>query len=136
MASLESIEEIDGIGPVIAQSVYDWFQEEHNRELVLALEERGVNVDDGDADQVEILDPQWEGLTIVLTGRLNRLSRQEASTRLKQAGARVTASVSKKTSLVIAGEDAGSKAARAADLGIDIIDEAEFIRRLEAGEQP
>ena len=127
---LESINEIEGVGPVIAQSVFDWFREQRNLDLVDALEERGVNVDDGDAETESTVDPQWDGLTIVLTGRLSEMSRQDATALLKQSGARVTSSVSKKTSLVIAGEDAGSKAVKAADLGIEIIDETEFIRRL------
>ena len=133
-ADIDAINEIDGIGPVIAQSVYDWFREQRNLDLLAALEARGVNVDDGDGDGMiePASDPQWDGLTIVLTGRLNEMSRQDATALLKQAGARVTSSVSRKTSLVIAGEDAGSKATKAADLGIEIIDEAEFLRRLES----
>lgn len=129
-AELEEISAIDGIGPVIAQSVYDWFHEPHNQELIAALEERGVNVDDGDAEEESAVDPRWDGLTVVLTGRLNQLSRKEATDRLKAAGARVTSSVSKRTSLVIAGEDAGSKATKARELDIEIIDEDEFIRRI------
>lgn len=129
-AEQEAINSIDGIGPVIAQSVFDWFREEHNRELIAALAERGVNMSDGEAEFADETDPRWDGLTVVLTGRLNQLTRQEASERLKRAGARVTSSVSKNTSLVVAGEDAGSKASKAADLDIEIIDEAELLRRL------
>ncbi len=129
-ADLESIAAVDGIGPVIAQSVYDWFHEPHNLELVGALAERGVNVNDGENDVETSTDPRWEGLTVVLTGSLTQLTRQDATTMLKRAGARVTSSVSKKTSLVVAGDNAGSKAAKAADLDIEIIDEDEFIRRI------
>jgi DNA ligase (NAD+) len=69
-------------------------------------------------------------LTVVLTGRLNTLARQEATGLLKSAGAKVTSSVSSKTSLVIAGEDAGSKADKARELGVEIIDEQEFLARI------
>ncbi len=130
-AELDDIAAIDGIGPVIAQSVYDWFRETRNLELIAALAERGVNVSDGDAVVEQASDPRWEGLTVVLTGRLEQLTRQAATEMLKNAGARVTSSVSKKTSLVVAGEDAGSKAAKAEELDIEVIDEAEFLRRME-----
>jgi DNA ligase (NAD+) len=115
---------------VIAQSVYDWFREPRNRALVDALRAAGVNVESGDEPESAATDPAWEGLTVVLTGRLNGLPRQEATELIKRAGAKVSSSVSKKTSLVIAGEEAGSKADRARELGIEIIDEQEFLDRI------
>ncbi|MEZ4520884.1 MAG: NAD-dependent DNA ligase LigA [Thermomicrobiales bacterium] len=130
-ASAEEIEAVDGVGPVIAQSVYDWFQEPHNIELVEALARLGVNIDEGGEDEEDLTDPRWDGLTVVLTGRLEQLTRDDATNLLKRAGARVTSSVSSKTSLVVAGEDAGSKAAKAQELDIEIIDEAEFLRRID-----
>ena len=130
-ATADDILAIDGVGPVIAQSVYDWFQEPRNLELIDALERYGLNVDDGGGENHEAeTDPRWEGMTVVLTGRLEQLSRSDATDMLKRAGARVTSSVSSKTSLVVAGEDAGSKADRARELGVEIIDEAEFLNRI------
>ncbi|CAN5811263.1 NAD-dependent DNA ligase LigA [soil metagenome] len=134
-ATAEEIESIDGVGPVIAQSVFDWFQEPRNLELIEALERAGMNVDDGgEGDEEPSTDPRWEGLTVVLTGRLDQLTRAEASEMLKRAGARVTSSVSSKTSLVVAGEDAGSKADRARELGVEIIDESEFLNRIKSND--
>ncbi|HLT18107.1 MAG TPA: NAD-dependent DNA ligase LigA [Thermomicrobiales bacterium] len=129
-ASLEEISSIDGIGPVIAQSVYDWFREPRNLELIEELKALGVNTEmEGEPDDGEV-DPEWDGKVVVLTGRLESMSRPEATALLKRAGAKVTSSVSKKTTLVIAGEDAGSKADRARELGIEIIDEQQFLSRI------
>jgi DNA ligase (NAD+) len=129
-ATQEDIVAVDGIGPVIAQSVADWFAEPRNIQLVDTLRERGVRTELEGAEQKLATDPRWEGLTVVLTGRLNTLPRQEATELLKRAGAKVTSSVSSKTSLVIAGEEAGSKADRARELGIEIVDEEEFLARI------
>jgi DNA ligase (NAD+) len=76
------------------------------------------------------------GLTMVLTGGLERLSREEATALAQAAGARVASSVSKKTDFVVAGENPGSKLAKAEQLGVEVIDEAEFLRRLGRGEEP
>jgi DNA ligase (NAD+) len=129
-ADQDEIAGVDGIGPVIAQSVADWFAEPRNLELVGQLRERGVRTELEGPEIERGSDPLWDGLTVVLTGRLNKLARQEATGLLKSAGAKVTSSVSSKTSLVIAGEDAGSKADRARELGVEIIDEQEFLARI------
>ncbi|MFW6073944.1 MAG: NAD-dependent DNA ligase LigA, partial [Chloroflexota bacterium] len=129
-APIEEIEKITGIGPAIAQSVADWFSEPKNLELLDDLIALGIRdrQDGRDRRSAEPL-PEWDGKTVVITGRLDTLTRQEATNLLKRAGARVTSSVSKNTSVVVVGEDAGSKANRAMELGIETIDEATLLDR-------
>jgi DNA ligase (NAD+) len=127
-ASAERIDDVPEIGPEIAQSVHDWFADERNRELIARLRAAGVRMADERARRPA--DGPLAGRTIVLTGALSTMSRDEATTAAKEAGARVASSVSKKTDLVVAGENPGSKHDRAVELGVEIVDEQEFIRRL------
>jgi DNA ligase (NAD+) len=119
-ASVEEVEAIPGIGRIVAQSVVDFSQEEPNRELVARLKAAGLNVVEERDDPGE---QPLDGLTIVLTGRLDSLTRPEAETQLRALGANVSGSVSKKTSVVVAGADAGSKADKARSLNVPIVDE-------------
>ena len=131
-ASVEEINAVGGIGKILAQSVVDFFAEPRNQEIVAKLKEAGVRTADArgvDHGGGALL----SGKTFVLTGRLDSLTRGEAEERLRQLGATVSGSVSKKTSYVVAGEDAGSKADRARDLKIPLLTEAELLRVL-AGE--
>ncbi len=132
-ADLEKFDEITGIGDVLAASVHDFGREEHNRELVQRLTAYGLNV----AEEKEASDqPQpLAGLTLVLTGKLDRFSRPEAEAALRELGATMAGSVSKKTTAVIAGADAGSKATKAASLGIPVLDES-ALDSLLAGQIP
>jgi DNA ligase (NAD+) len=118
---------------VLGDSIVAWFADERNRTLVRKLTENGVDVVEtggGDASS-DVL----AGKSFVLTGKLETMTRPEAEERLRRAGATVTSSVSKKTTYLVAGEDAGSKAARAQELGTTIITEAELVRMLSgAGE--
>ena len=132
-ASVDDIVNVDGIGPVIGQSVFDWFHEPRNMTVIEQLTSLGLTVAESSPTSPRAVDPQWDGLTVVLTGRLNKLNRRQASDYLKRAGAKVTSSVSKKTSLVIAGDDAGSKADKARELGIEMIGEDEFLERAGSG---
>ncbi len=128
-ASLEEIDDVPEIGPEIAASVRAWFDEEEGRELVEKLRAAGVRLADEprhDAPSTGRLD----GLSIVLTGAMASMSREEASVRAQAAGARVTSSVSGATAFVVAGVDPGSKLAKAEGLGVEVIDEEEFVRRL------
>jgi DNA ligase (NAD+) len=129
-APLEAISSVPGVGPVLAQSIYDFFQEPRNRELLGKLRATGVRTeDDGHAANGNgsgIL----SGQTVVVTGRLESMTRSQAEERLRRAGAAVTGSVSKRTSFVVAGEDAGTKADRAAELGVRIVSEAELLAML------
>jgi DNA ligase (NAD+) len=127
-ASEDEIDAVPEIGPEIAATVREWFDEEENLALIEKLRAAGVRLaDDVAADR----GPRpLAGLTIVLTGGLETISRDEATALAQDAGARVASSVSKKTDFVVAGENPGSKHARALDLGVEILDEAGFLRRL------
>jgi DNA ligase (NAD+) len=128
-ASADDILAFRGMGEVIARSVAAWFADPAARALVDRLRERGLNVVEPNAATGSAL----KGLTIVLTGTLPSLSREEASALVEANGGRVTSSVSKKTSFVVAGEDAGSKLEKARALGVAVIDEAELRRRIADG---
>ncbi|MFL5796985.1 MAG: NAD-dependent DNA ligase LigA [Actinomycetota bacterium] len=127
-ASEEDVAAVEGVGPIIAKSVVDWFADEQNQRLVEKLRERGVRT--ADPEPQKPADGPLSGQTMVLTGGLDALSRDEAIRAAEEAGGKVTSSVSKKTSFVVAGESPGSKLAKAEQLGVEVIDEQEFLRRL------
>ncbi len=118
----EEIASIDGLGQVIAKSLNSFFSSEGAQQLLTELKEAGVNL--AYLGQVAQEGAVLSGMTVVLTGKLERLKRSEAKAKLESLGANVAGSVSKKTSLVVAGADAGSKLAKAQELGIEIRDEA------------
>jgi len=128
-ASATEVEIVPGIGRVMGQSVYGFFQEPRNRDMLARLAAAGVRTGDPRPERAD--DTQLTGQTVVLTGRLQTMTRPEAEQRLRVAGAKIAGSVSKKTSLVIAGEDAGGKADKARDLHIPIISESELLSILE-----
>jgi DNA ligase (NAD+) len=130
-ATLEEINDVGGIGAILAKSVFEFFQEPSNREIVEKLRRFGVRVADERSNGSG--NSTLKGLTFVLTGRLENLTRPQAEERLRQAGANVAGSVSKKTSYVVAGEEAGSKADRARELGVPIITEVDMLAMLESG---
>jgi len=132
-ATEEEIADIPGIGSVVAKSVFDFSQEEPNRTLVDALKSVGLRISDDSADAPRAR--TLNGLTLVLTGRLAQLTRPEAEERLRGLGANVTNSVSKRTSAVIAGDDAGSKADKARQLNVPVLSESELIELLD-GRKP
>jgi DNA ligase (NAD+) len=122
----EKLGGIQGIGPVIAKSVSAFFNESRNQELLKRLKAAGVNQVEPHAASA---DGALSGKTYVLTGSLPTLSRSQATTLIEQAGGRVGGSVSKKTDALVAGDDAGSKLEKAKQLGVEVIDEAELMRR-------
>ena len=126
-ASLEDIEQVEGIGPKIAESVYAWFREADNLRMLDKLVAAGVNMQE---EAVTISGP-LAGLTIVVTGRLERRSRTQIEQQIKELGGAVGDSVSKKTSYLVAGEEAGSKLDKAKKLGTPIITESEFDKLVE-----
>jgi len=128
-ASEDRIDDVPEIGPEIAATVREWFDDEENLALIEKLRVAGVRLADERAPEDEGARP-FDGLSIVLTGGLDGFTREEAAELAQAAGARVSSSVSKKTSFVVAGESPGSKLARAETLGVEVIDEAEFRRRL------
>ena len=121
-ANPEEIASIENLGSVIAQSLQTYFATEGSEILLRELKESGVNLDY--KGQTVAANAALSGLTVVLTGKLERLTRSEAKNKLESLGAKVTGSVSKKTDLVVAGADAGSKLQKAQELGIEIRDEA------------
>lgn len=121
-ADPERIAAIDSLGMVVAQSLESYFSQEGSRQLLLELKEAGVNMDY--LGKKVAVDAALSGMTVVLTGKLERLTRSEAKAKLESLGAKVTGSVSKKTDLVVAGSDAGSKLTKAQELGIQVEDEA------------
>lgn len=121
-ADPEEVASIESLGSVIAQSLQTYFATEGSKILLDELKEAGVNL--AYKGQTLVADAALSGLTVVLTGKLERLTRSEAKSKLESLGAKVTGSVSKKTNLVVAGADAGSKLQKAQELGIEVRDEA------------
>ena len=120
-ADPEEVASIESLGSVIAQSLQTYFATEGSKILLDELKEAGVNL--AYKGQTLVADAALSGLTVVLTGKLERLTRSEAKSKLESLGAKVTGSVSKKTNLVVAGADAGSKLQKAQELGIEVRDE-------------
>jgi len=127
-ASVEALDAVEGIGPEIAESVHGWFRDRFNRKLVRRLRDAGVNMEETELAASE--SGPLAGKTIVLTGSLASMTREEATRAAEQAGARVTSSVSKRTDFVVAGEDPGSKRDKAQALGVEVVDEESFVKRL------
>ena len=121
-ADPEEVASIESLGGVIAKSLQTYFATEGSEILLRELKEAGVNLDY--KGQTVVADAALSGLTVVLTGKLERIKRSEAKSKLESLGAKVTGSVSKKTNLVVAGADAGSKLQKAQELGIEVRDEA------------
>ena len=121
-ADPDEVASIESLGGVIAKSLQTYFATEGSEILLRELKEAGVNLDY--KGQTVVADAALSGLTVVLTGKLERLKRSEAKSKLESLGAKVTGSVSKKTDLVVAGADAGSKLQKAQELGIEVLDEA------------
>ncbi|EKN5109914.1 TPA: NAD-dependent DNA ligase LigA [Yersinia enterocolitica] len=128
-ADIEALKSVPDVGEVVARHVVNFLGEEHNQKVIEALE-KVITWPEPQQIIAEEIDSPFAGKTVVLTGSLTILSRDEAKDRLAALGAKVSGSVSKKTDLVIAGEAAGAKLAKAQELGITVIDEAEMIRLL------
>jgi DNA ligase (NAD+) len=126
-AGVEALQGADEVGPKVAESISQFFREDHNKVLVERLREAGLKFEH---PRVERKVGGLSGLTFVLTGTLPGLTREEAKARIEAAGGKVTGSVSKKTNFVVAGEDAGSKLTKARELRIEILDEAQLLDKL------
>ena len=127
-AGFEDLASIKDIGNIIAKSVCDFFNDDKNKDLIQKLKDNGVNM--SYLKEVSTEETMFTGKTFVLTGSLERFTRDEARIRIEQLGGTVSSSVSKKTSVVIAGAEAGSKLMKAKDLGVTIWDEEEFLNNL------
>jgi DNA ligase (NAD+) len=127
-ASVEDLEAVEEIGPIVARAVHAWFQDPANRKLLEKLRKAGVRM--ADKPKKRKAKGPLTGKTIVLTGGLESMSRDEASKAAEDAGARVVSSVSKKTDFVVVGTDPGSKFDKAQSLGVETVDEKGFLKRL------
>ncbi len=125
-ASQEELTQIPDIGAITAQSIYSWFRQEQSIHMIRRLREQGVNF----ASQRQVMDSRFAGKTFVLTGALTKFTREEASEKIELLGGKTSGSVSKKTSFVIVGENAGSKERKARELGIPILSEDDFLAML------
>jgi DNA ligase (NAD+) len=129
-ATVEAIDDVPEIGPTVAASVHQWFADEGNRRLVARLEAAGVRVAD---EEAVASSTALQGRQFVLTGTLESMTREAAKAAIEGRGGRVTSSVTKKTSYVVVGADAGSKLDKARDLGVPTLDEAAFRALLAEG---
>ena len=126
-ASLEELTQVPDIGEVTAESICEWFAQPQSRHMVRRLKEAGVNFE----SKRVVTDTRFAGKTIVLTGALSRFTREEATEKIELFGGKASGSVSKKTSFVVAGENAGSKERKARELGIPVLTEDEFLEMLQ-----
>ena len=125
-ATLEELTQVPDIGEVTAKSICEWFAQPQSRHMVRRLKEAGVNFE----SKRVVTDTRFAGKTIVLTGALSRFTREEATEKIELFGGKASGSVSKKTSFVVAGENAGSKERKARELGIPVLTEDEFLEML------
>ncbi len=126
-ADLETLQNIRDVGPIVAESIVDFFAEPHNTEVVRRLYQAVKPIEHAGAQESS---GKLSGKTLVLTGTLPNLTRDEAQVKIEAEGGKVSSSVSKKTSYVVAGTEAGSKLERAMELGVAVIDEAELMQLL------
>ena len=126
--SLEDLQNIHDIGPVVAESIYNWFQKPYNKKLLEKFEKVGLHIME---EKVTKRSTKLTGLTFVLTGTLEKLGREEAKEKIRSLGGNISSSVSKKTSYVVAGSDPGSKYDEAQKLEVKIISEDEFLKMLD-----
>lgn len=129
-ATVEELQQVPDVGPIVADSIVAFFAEAHNREVITALQAAGIEWDEGTGKQNQ--QGKLTGLSFVLTGTLPNLTREDAKELIEQAGGKVSGSVSKKTSHVVAGSEAGSKLEKAQALGVSILDEAGLRQLLDA----
>jgi DNA ligase (NAD+) len=125
-ASVDDVLAVHGIGETLAESLVSWFSDKKAQKLIRRLRERGLTLEEPQTQTGSAL----KGMTVVITGTLPTLSREQAAALVETNGGRVSSSVSKKTSFVVVGEDAGSKLEKARQLGVETIDEAELLRRV------
>ena len=127
-ATIESLQAVKDVGPEMAASIHGYFEDEGNREVVTALLDAGVKPEPPEV----VKGGAFTGKTVVLTGTLSTMSRDEAKEAIERRGGKVSGSVSKKTDLLVAGEEAGSKLTKAKELGVAVVNETEFATMLTA----
>jgi DNA ligase (NAD+) len=127
-APVETLQDVPDVGPVVAASIRSFAEEPRNRELVGKLRAAGVNMASQQPPVEQVAAGPLAGKTVVLTGTLGSMTREEATAAIERLGGKVSGSVSRKTSFVVAGAEAGSKLEKARSLGIEVMDEDEFKR--------
>jgi DNA ligase (NAD+) len=130
-ASKEELEAIDGVGTIIADSIIEWFQVDWHKNIVKRWNECGVQTATPDFQGPVTTEGIFSGKTIVVTGTLVEMTREQAEEAIISRGGKASGSVSKNTSFVVAGPGAGSKLAKAEQLGVEVIDEAAFLQRIQ-----
>ncbi len=126
-ATVEQLKEISDVGEITAQSIYDWFRQSQSQHLLSRLKDAGVNFE----SKRVLTDTRFAGMTFVLTGALSKFTREEATEKIELLGGKASGSVSKKTTYVVVGENAGSKERKARDLGIPILSEDDFLQMIQ-----
>jgi DNA ligase (NAD+) len=126
-ASVEELTEVSDVGGVTAESIFDWFHAPQSQHLLQRLKDAGVNME----SKRTITDTRFAGMTFVLTGALTKFTRDEATEKIERFGGKAAGSVSKKTTYVVVGENAGSKEKKARELGIPILSEDDFLAMIE-----
>lgn len=126
-ASVEELAEVEDIGAVTAQSIFEWFHQDQSLNMIQRLRDAGVNFQ----SKREVSDTRFAGMTFVLTGALTMFTRDEATEKIELFGGKASGSVSKKTTYVVVGENAGSKERKAIELGIPILSEEEFLNMIQ-----
>ena len=126
-ASIEELTEVSDVGLVTAENIYDWFHSPQSQHLIQKLKDAGVNME----SKREVADSRFAGMTFVLTGALSKFTRDEATEKIELYGGKAAGSVSKKTTYVVVGENAGSKEKKARELGIPILSEDDFLAMIE-----
>ena len=126
-ATEEALTQVPDVGAITARSIVDWFAQPQADRIIQQLRQAGVNM----KSTVQLTDQRFSGLTFVLTGALSKFTRDEASEKIELLGGKASGSVSKKTSYVIVGENAGSKERKARELGIPILTENEFLEMIQ-----
>lgn len=126
-ASVEELTEVPDVGGITAESIYGWFRQEQSKHMVERLRQAGVNFE----SKRVLTDDRFSGKTFVLTGALSKFTREEATEKIELLGGKASSSVSKKTSFVVVGENAGSKERKARELGIPILTEDEFLEMIQ-----
>ncbi len=127
VASIEELTAVSDVGGVTAENIFTWFRQEQSRHLIERLRQAGVNFE---STRV-ISDARFAGKTFVLTGALSKFTREEATEKIELLGGKAAGSVSKKTSFVVVGENAGSKLRKAQELGIPVLTEDEFLEMIQ-----
>ena len=126
-ASLEELTEVPDVGGITAENIVQWFSQEQSRHMIERLRDAGVNFE----SKRVISDARFAGMTFVLTGALSKLTREEATEKIELLGGKASGSVSRKTTYVVVGENAGSKERKARELGIPILSEDDFLEMIQ-----